>query len=60
MPEAPSLASTARPATGARLRELPPFGAPDEPYPPAPDVVPDGSDDPHGVFQPSPESQAIR
>jgi hypothetical protein len=58
--DAPSLTRPARPVGGARLRELPPFGAPDAPYPPAPDALPYRNDDPHGVFQPSPEERALR
>ncbi len=40
-----------------RLRELPPFGDPDEPYPP-PELAPEVADDPRGVYLPPAEETA--
>ncbi len=44
----------ARPS--GRLRELPPFGDPDEPYPP--ELASEAADDPRGVYLPPPEETA--
>ena len=41
--------------SSARLRELPPFGLPDEPYPPPPELAPATADDPRGVYLPPAE-----
>lgn len=41
--------------TSGKLRELPPFGLPDECYPPPPEIEPATADDPRGVYLPPPE-----
>jgi hypothetical protein len=41
-----------------RLRELPPFGEPDQPYPGPTGDVRVGPDDPRGVYLPPPEATA--
>ena len=42
------------PSSG-KLRELPPFGLPDEPYLPPPELAPATADDPRGVYLPPAE-----
>ena len=43
-----------------RLRELPPFGEPDEPYSRPDGLATAASDDPRGVYMPPPEETTQR
>lgn len=55
--EAAVVVAPLAPKARGRLRELPPFGEPDAAYPPAAGAV-ERTDDPHGVFMPTPETAA--
>ena len=50
--------ATSNGRSSSKLRELPPFGLPDEPYPPPPALAPAPADDPRGVYLAPPEETA--